>query len=97
MIVVISLIASSKTPCVEGYVIIKPAKESFKAIAFSLNSSTFTFPFSSQPVNTISNPAITAEAGFVPCAEVGIIILLRFISPLDSWYALITINPAYSP
>ena len=40
---------------------------------------------------------MTADAGFVPCADDGMIIFLRWKSPRLSWYALITIKPAYSP
>ena len=42
-------------------------------------------------------PAMTAEAGFVPCAEEGIKAIFRCESPLDAWYARMTIKPAYSP
>ena len=41
--------------------------------------------------------AITADAALVPCAEDGIRQMLRWPSPRDSWYALITSRPAYSP
>ena len=75
MIPVISLIASSKTPCVEGYVTINPPKMSLFSSATFLSSSTFMLPFSSQLVTTTLKPAITAEAGFVPCADEGIIII----------------------
>ena len=42
-------------------------------------------------------PHIAALAGFVPCALSGTIILLRFESPLDKWYFLITCKLVYSP
>src|SRR5690606_41227799 len=65
--------------------------------AFSRKSSTSMFPFSVDFVTTTFMPAITALAGLVPCAEDGIKQMFLCWSPLDSWYALITINPAYSP
>src|SRR5690554_7235067 len=55
------------------------------------------FPSSSHFVTTTWNPAITAEAGLVPCAEEGIKQIFLWDSLFDLWNALITINPAYSP
>src|SRR5256885_5583061 len=40
---------------------------------------------------------MTAPAGFVPCAEVGIKQILRWASPRDGRYSRIASNPAYSP
>ena len=54
-------------------------------------------PCASQGVTITFMPAITAEAGFVPCAEEGISAMLRCESPREAWYARITIKPAYSP
>ena len=44
----------------------------------------------------MSNPAIFALAGFVPCAESGIITFVLF-SPIESKYFLIIIMPVISP
>ena len=72
MILVISIIDASYTPCVEGYVIISAERLSLCKIAFSRKSSTSILPSSVALVTTTFIPAITALAGFVPCAEDGI-------------------------
>ena len=40
---------------------------------------------------------MAADAGFVPCAEVGMMHTLRWPWPRLLWYARIAIRPAYSP
>ena len=52
---------------------------------------------SSQAVTTTLIPHICADAGFVPCAELGIKHTLRCDSPLLAWYERIASRPAYSP
>jgi hypothetical protein len=41
------------------------------------------FPLASVPMVTIFIPTIAALAGFVPCADTGIMQTLRWWSPLD--------------
>ena len=72
MMAQISNIPSSKTPCVEGYVTINAAKVSEYFSALCLKSSKSTLPLSSHLTTTTCIPHIDAEAGFVPCAELGI-------------------------
>ena len=93
----ISRIPSSKTPCVEGYVTIKAASLSLCSVAFSLRSSRSIFPYSSHLIITTFIPAITALAGFVPCADDGIRQIFLCSSPLLLKYSRIIINPVYSP
>ena len=50
--------------------------------ALAASSSTSMLPWSSQPTRTMSKPAIAAEAGLVPWAEVGMIITRRPVPPL---------------
>lgn len=66
-------------------------------VAFSLTSSNFTFPFSSQPIGIIFIPQIYAVAGLVPWADTGTRQIFLLKSPLLSWYFLMDIKPAYSP
>ena len=54
-------------------------------------------PRSSHCKGTTVIPAITAEAGLVPWAEVGTKQIFRCESLRASWYARMVINPAYSP
>ena len=61
---------SSNKPPVFGFVNIKPAVFSLTRL---LKSSIFTIPLTSVETSTTLNPAILAEAGFVPCAESGTI------------------------
>ena len=63
----------------------------------SFNALRSTLPRLSLFTLMISKPHIAALAGFVPCALSGTIILLRFESPLDKWYFLITCKLVYSP
>lgn len=42
-------------------------------------------------------PAMTAVAGLVPWAEVGMMQTSRWFSPRVSWYFLMHSRPAYSP
>jgi len=51
-------------------------------LAAFLNSSILMFPLASVPIDTIFIPHIAALAGFVPCAETGIMQTLRWWSPL---------------
>ena len=54
-------------------------------------------PRSSHATATTWQPAITALAGFVPCAETGMRHTSRCAWPRDSWYARMTSNPVCSP
>jgi hypothetical protein len=72
MVSQISMIDSSNTPCVDGYVTIKQESWSLYCSAFALRSATSIFPSSSDFTITTSIAAITALAGFVPCADAGI-------------------------
>src|SRR5437899_9679311 len=54
-------------------------------------------PRASDCTGTTESPAITALAGLVPCAEVGIRHVVRGPSPRERWYARITSNPVNSP
>ena len=92
-----SLIASSNTPCVLGYVTISAARLAECSAAFALRSATSMLPFASVFTTTTCMPAITALAGLVPCADCGIRQTVRCVSPRDSWYARITSSPVYSP
>ena len=76
--------ASSKTPWVLGYVTIKQAKLSLCSSAFARKSAISILPLASQAVTITFMPAITAEAGFVPCAEDGISAIFRCESPLEA-------------
>ena len=62
----------------------------------SFNASKSTCPLSFDLTWTMSNPAMWALAGFVPCAESGMITFF-LCSPLTSKYFLITIIPENSP
>ena len=73
------------------------ARLSPAASAFARKSSRSTSPFSADFTTTTFIPAIWAEAGFVPCAEVGIRQTLRCPSPRALWYSRIVRSPAYSP
>jgi len=74
---------SSKRPRVLGLVIINPAtvsSHSFRRASRSM------FPRRSEGMLTTRRPAIAEEAGFVPWAESGISILIRFFpSPRSRW------------
>ena len=65
--------------------------------AFCRSSSLLMLPSASVLTLTIFMPAMTADAGLVPCAEVGMMHTLRCESPRDWWYARMAIRPAYSP
>ena len=65
--------------------------------AFARRSSRSMLPSSSHLIATTRMPAITAEAGLVPWAEVGIRHTVRWSSPRLLWYARIESIPAYSP
>src|SRR5450759_1809075 len=65
----ISTIDSSNTPWVEGYVTISAARCNPCSSAFAFTSATSMFPRSSVFTTTTCMPAITALAGFVPCAD----------------------------
>ena len=77
-----------------GLVNISPAISSLNA-AFKLSISTK--PSSVDLISIISKPATLADAGFVPWAESGTIILVLLVSPLCSWYAFIKAKPVSSP
>ncbi len=65
--------------------------------ALAFKSATSMFPCASVFTTTTDIPAITALAGFVPCADCGIRHTFRRPSLRDSWYARITSSPVYSP
>ncbi len=54
-------------------------------------------PLESTPVVTTFIPAMTADAGLVPWADVGMMQIFLLPSPLDLWKPLMAISPAYSP
>ena len=54
-------------------------------------------PLESTPVVTTFIPAMTADAGLVPWADVGMMPIFLLPSPLDLWKPLMAISPAYSP
>mmetsp|Transcript_14860 Transcript_14860/g.59554 ORF Transcript_14860/g.59554 Transcript_14860/m.59554 type:complete len:233 (+) Transcript_14860:2768-3466(+) len=63
----------------------------------SAKSSKSTFPAASDFTVTTLSPAMTAEAGFVPCAETGMRQTSRCSPPVARWYSRIANKPAYSP
>ena len=63
------------------FVVTQGEAEIFFDFAFSFKSERSILPNSSQLITTIFIPAITAEAGFVPCADDGISAMLRCKSP----------------
>src|SRR5205823_10965370 len=67
----ISRIVGSKTPCVEGYVTINAARSRACSSAFARRSARSISPSFKHATERTLKPAITALAGFVPCAEVG--------------------------
>ena len=67
------------------------------AAALSRRSATSMSPCGSVRTGTTSSPAITALAGLVPWAEVGIRHVVRCPSPRERWYARITSSPVNSP
>ena len=93
----ISSMSSSNTPCVEGYVTMMAARSSACFSAFARRSSTSTFPWSSHFTTTTFMPAMTALAGFVPCADAGIRQMRRWPWPVCCRYSRMTSMPAYSP
>merc|ERR1719486_1453933 len=92
-----SVMVSSKTPYVDGYVTMIADKLSLCFSALALKSSRSMLPSSSDLTMTHLRPAITAEAGFVPWADTGMRQTFRWPSPMDCWYARIARRPAYSP
>mmetsp|Transcript_15918 Transcript_15918/g.38751 ORF Transcript_15918/g.38751 Transcript_15918/m.38751 type:complete len:244 (+) Transcript_15918:1125-1856(+) len=92
-----SLMPSSYTPCVEGYVTISAARflECFSAAA--LSSGMLMLPWASVPTTTIFMEHMAAEAGLVPCADTGMMHTSRWWSPRLWWYARMAMRPAYSP
>ena len=78
-----SWMASSNTPCVDGYVTISAASASRCCSAFAVRSATSMLPFASVATTTTLSPAMTALAGFVPCADDGISTTSRFASPRE--------------
>mmetsp|Transcript_21516 Transcript_21516/g.66705 ORF Transcript_21516/g.66705 Transcript_21516/m.66705 type:complete len:280 (+) Transcript_21516:1096-1935(+) len=54
-------------------------------------------PLSSVPTATTDMPDMTALAGLVPCADLGMMHTSRCASPRERWYARMDIRPAYSP
>jgi hypothetical protein len=92
-----SFTPSSKTPYVEGYVTISAARLALCSSAFAKRSALSTLPSASEATTTTRIPAITAEAGLVPCADTGMRHTLRWPSPRACRYARMAISPAYSP
>mmetsp|Transcript_24991 Transcript_24991/g.73094 ORF Transcript_24991/g.73094 Transcript_24991/m.73094 type:complete len:251 (-) Transcript_24991:1773-2525(-) len=92
-----STIPSSYTPKVEGYVTMKAATFSLCFSIFSFKSFMSTFPWSSLSTTTTFIPAMAADAGFVPCALLGMRHTFRWLSPIDARYRIIVSKPAYSP
>src|SRR5881409_1435546 len=68
-------------PCVEGYVTISAARSRACSSALARRSARSMSPSFKQATETTLNPAMTALAGLVPCAEVGIRQTLRSASP----------------
>ena len=63
------------------------APSSFACVdALARRSARSMLPRSSDATGTTLNPAITALAGLVPCADIGIRHTFRCASPRDSWY-----------
>ena len=52
---------------------------------WALSASKSTLPRASDGMTVMLMPNMPAEAGFVPCAESGTIILVRLWSPRDLW------------
>ncbi len=77
----ISTIASSNTPCVDGYVTISAASFAPFCSAFAFRSAMSTLPSRSVFTTTTSMPHICADAGLVPCALSGIRQTVRCPSP----------------
>src|SRR5438046_5481152 len=72
---------ASKTPWVDGYVIMSAASVSLCSAALARRSPRSMLPLASACTGTTRSPAITALAGFVPCADVGIKQVVRCPSP----------------
>ena len=70
---------------------------SLYSLALLSKSFISTSPLSDVLTGTTCNPAICAEAGFVPCADMGIKQMSLLLSPRDLWYRPIVSSPAYSP
>ena len=80
-----SVIRSSNTPWVDGYVTMSAARSVACSSTLARRSSTSTFPSSSQATTTTRMPAITADAALVPWAELGMRHTSRAGSPRDAW------------
>ena len=80
-----SVMPSSNTPWVDGYVTIIAASLSPATLTFDCRSVMSTFPRSSQATTTTDIPAITALAAFVPWALDGIKQTVRSLSPRLRW------------
>ena len=76
---------SSNTPCVEGYVTISAARSAECSSALVRTSATSMLPRSSHATVTTLIPAMTALAGFVPCADTGMRQTSRCASPRSAW------------
>ena len=92
-----SLIVSSNTPCVDGYVTISAPRSLACSAALARRSSRSMLPLAAVFTATTWKPAITALAGLVPCADIGMRHTVRWPSPRAIWYARITSRPANSP
>mmetsp|Transcript_89329 Transcript_89329/g.277816 ORF Transcript_89329/g.277816 Transcript_89329/m.277816 type:complete len:239 (-) Transcript_89329:1652-2368(-) len=91
----ISWMLSSKKARVDGYVTMRAARESLLSSHIFLNSAR-SMPLESS-IHLIFMSHMAAEAGFVPCADRGMMQTLRWPWPCDSRYLRMTSKPAYSP
>ena len=81
----------------DGYVTMSAASVSRCCAALARRSATSTLPSSSLATGTTRIPAITALAGLVPWADIGMRQVVRWTSPRARCQARITSRPAYSP
>ena len=81
-------------PTVLGLVSMSPAVSAPTAWR---RASTSTQPSGPEGMFTTVKPAMTAEAGLVPWAESGTMILVRAVSFRCVWYALMSSRPVNSP
>ena len=77
-----SPIRDSKSPSVDGFVIMTAAERGDRA---AVNASTSTPPSAADGIVIVLKPAIVAVAGFVPCDESGTRTSSRSGSPRERW------------
>ena len=73
------------------------ARSSLRSLALASKSTKSIVPASVLFTTTTFIPAMTALAGFVPCADAGMRQTFLCCSPRSSWYARIVSRPVYSP